>query len=316
MEFKLERILGYGFFSDGFRLLESYMECKKNGVNFYLESSKWLFGHNIGWNDYFTTLTDTTDETLPNIEMGREYNKEFTVAQFRQAIQEVFVYQPYLIEKADSLIKELELGKFVSIFIRRGDKLLGESLFIPSRFYVQRALEKNPECIFVQTDDYRAFIEVRDITHSINPAIKVITTCPPTKFGMFTDTLDLNKGRYMSYQGKDGTFANTQNLDYLATNVPQKPLADYTKEDMREHVEEMLVGIIVCQKAEFLITDHMSNCSRFIVFSHPRGKDAILGIEDLNIKINDEFYLIKRYDYDDNKLIKNPRFHSIYNEYI
>ena len=104
MEFKLERILGYGFFSDGFRLLESYMECKKNGVNFYLESSKWLFGHNIGWNDYFTTLTDKTDESLPNIEMGREYNKEFTVAQFRQAIQEVFVYQPYLIEKADSLI--------------------------------------------------------------------------------------------------------------------------------------------------------------------------------------------------------------------
>lgn len=317
MEFKLFRILGFGFFSDGFRLLESYMDCKKNGKKFYLKSADWLFGHTLGWNDYFTTLTDTTDEELPEINASLESNKEFTVAQFKEAIREVFVYQPYLLERADALIKELELVNFVSIFIRRGDKLLGESLFIPSQFYVQRALEKNPDGIFVQTDDYRAFLEVREITHSINPAIRVVTTCPPTKFGMFTDPLDMSKGRSMSYQGKDGKFfINSNNLNYLSTNVPQKPLAEYTKEEMRIHIEEMLVGIIVCQKANFLVIDHMSNCTRFAVFSHPRGKEAILGIEDLNIKINDEFFLIKRYDYDDNKNIKNPRFHSIYNEYI
>jgi hypothetical protein len=84
---------------------------------------------------------------------------------------------------------------------------------------------------------------------------------------------------------------------------------------MREHVEEMLVGIIVCQGAEYIVLDHMSNVSRFIHFSHPRGKDAILAIEDMDIHIVDNVPLIPKYKYTEDKLIRNPRYHSIYNDY-
>ena len=305
-----------GFFSLTFRLLENYMICKKNGDKFYLKTADWIFGHTLGWSDYFTTLSETTDEPLTEISIGGEHRKEFTVGEYKAAIKEVFVFQPYLLEKADEIIKDLNLTNFISIFIRRGDKLLGESLFIPTQHYVHLALEKKPEAIFVQTDDYRAFLEFRDIVHSINDSIRVVTTCPSSKFGMFMSPPNVNEGRFMLYHGNGYNLENNQNLQYLSTNIPQRPLDEYTKPEMKEHVDEMLIGIIICQKTEFVVLDHMSNVSRFIAFSHPRGKEAILAIEDMNIKLTDDIYFIKRYDYDDNKLIRNPRDHSIYNDYI
>jgi hypothetical protein len=59
----------------------------------------------------------------------------------------------------------------------------------------------------------------------------------------------------------------------------------------------------------------MSNVSRFIHFSHPRGKEAILAIEDMNINIVENVSLIPKYQYTEDKVIRNPRYHSIYNEY-
>jgi hypothetical protein len=305
-----------GFFSDTFRLLETYMVCKRDDKKLYLNSSDWTFGHTLGWSDYFTSMSETTDEPLTETAVDGEHIRQFTVAQYKEAMKELFVYQPYLIEKAERLIEQIRLKNYVAVFIRRGDKLLGESLFIPTRYYVERALEKNPEAIFVQTDDFRAYIEFRQILHSINPAIYVITTCPSTKFGMFFTPPNLNEGRYMLYNGPGYKLENAQNLQYLSQNIPQRPLIEYTKDEMREHVEEMLIGIIICQRARFVVLDHMSNVSRFIDFTHPQGKEAVLSIEDMNIKLTEHIHLIKRYDYDEDKLIRNPRHHSIYNDYI
>jgi len=307
-----------GFFSDTFRLLESYMVCKRDGNELYLNSSDWTFGHTLGWSDYFTTMSEKIDEPLPEITSDSEHVKQFTAGEYKAAMKELFVYQPYLIEKAEALMKEHNLENFVAVFIRRGDKLLGESLFIPARYYVQLVLDLNPrpETIFVQTDDYRAFLEFKSIIHSISPSIRLITTCPETKYGMFFTPPNLDEGRYMLYQGNGYKIENSHNLQYLSTNIPQRPLIEYTKEEMREHVEEMLIGIIICQKAKYIALDHMSNVSRFIHFSHPRGKEAIRSIESLDIKLTEDIYLIKRYDYEDDKLIRNPRYHSIYNDYI
>jgi hypothetical protein len=133
---------------------------------------------------------------------------------------------------------------------------------------------------------------------------------------MFFTPLDMTKGRSFSYQHNNKRYVYSQNLQYLSTNLPQKPLMDYTNAEMREHVEEMLVGIIICQTADFIVLDHMSNVSRFIHFSHPKGKVAILAIEDMGIQIKEGVCLIKRYDYTEDKLIRNPRHHSIYNDYI
>ena len=240
-----------GFFSDAFRLLESYMVCKQQGVKLYLNSAEWTFAHTLGWSDYFTTMAEKHEGgILTEIAIDGEEIRQFTVAQYKQSIKELFVFQPHLLEKARALQRKLGVDKYVAVFIRRGDKLLGESLFIPS------------------------------------------------------------------YQHNNTTYVYSQNLQYLSTNVPQKALMDYTNAEMREHVEEMLVGIIICQSADFIVLDHMSNVSRFIHFSHPRGKEAILAIEDMDIQIAEGVRLIKRYEYSEDKLIRNPRHHSIYNDYI
>ncbi len=217
-----------GFFSDAFRLLESYMVCKQKGVKLYLNSSEWIFGHTLGWSDYFTSMAEKPEGSpLPEIAIDGEEIRQFTVAQYKQSIKELFVFQSHLLEKARTLQRELGLDRFVAVFIRRGDKLLGESLFIPVQFYAQLALSKNPTTIFVQTDDYRAFLEFKDIIYSINTSIRVITTCPETKFGMFFTALDITNGRSFSYQHNNMTYVYSQNLQYLSTNIPQKPLLDY-----------------------------------------------------------------------------------------
>lgn len=314
MEFFLRKST-LGFFSDAFRLLENYIICKHQGVTLYLNSAEWTFAHTLGWSDYFTTMAEKPESPVPEIAIDREDIRLFTVAEYKQAIKELFDFQPHLLEKARNLQKELGLDTYIAVFIRRGDKLLGESLFIHMQFYAKSALEKNPSTIFVQTDDYRAFLEFKYIIHAINNTIRVLTTCPETKFGMFFTPLDIEKARPAFYLHNNITYKFSNNIEYLSTNLPQKPLVDYTNAEMREHVEEMLVGIIVCQQAEYIVIDHMSNVSRFIHFSHPRGKEAILAIEDMDLKIVDNVPLIPKYKYTEDKVIRNPRYHSIYNDY-
>lgn len=314
MEFFLRKST-LGFFSDAFRLLENYIICKHQGVKLYLNSAEWTFAHTLGWSDYFTTMAEKPESPVPEIAIDREDIRLFTVAEYKQAIKELFDFQPHLLEKARNLQKELGLDTYIAVFIRRGDKLLGESLFIHMQFYAKSALEKNPSTIFVQTDDYRAFLEFKYIIHAINNTIRVVTTCPETKFGMFFTPLDIEKARPAFYLHNNITYKFSNNIEYLSTNLPQKSLMDYTKDEMREHVEEMLVGIIVCQQANYIVIDHMSNVSRFIHFSHPRGKEAILAIEDMDINIVDNVPLIPKYKYTEDKVIRNPRYHSIYNDY-
>ncbi len=284
-------------------------------MTLYLNSAEWTFAHTLGWSDYFTTMAEKPESPVPEIAIDREDIRLFTVAEYKQAIKELFDFQPHLLEKARNLQKELGLDTYIAVFIRRGDKLLGESLFIHMQFYAKSALEKNPSTIFVQTDDYRAFLEFKYIIHAINNTIRVLTTCPETKFGMFFTPLDIEKARPAFYLHNNITYKFSNNIEYLSTNLPQKPLVDYTNAEMREHVEEMLVGIIVCQQAEYIVIDHMSNVSRFIHFSHPRGKEAILAIEDMDLKIVDNVPLIPKYKYTEDKVIRNPRYHSIYNDY-
>jgi hypothetical protein len=318
MEFKLIRNGYLGFFSDAFRLLHTYMVCKKNGDDLYITSSNWNFGR---WNDYFTTLKENPGLTLPDINWDRPEDRQFTVRDYKQAIQEVFVYQPHIHQRVEATLQSLGLaGKedsTVAIFIRRGDKLLGEAVFIPTEFYVKLALSKNPQNIFVQTDDYRAVQEVQILVKNLAPHVTVYTTCPPTKFGMFYESLNISKAICTNYNVNGQNIVNDTNVQYLRTNIPQKALMDYTYDEMKEHVEEMLTGILICQRAKWVVLDHMSNVGRYIVFSHPQGRESILAIEDLNLTINaSSTRLMPPYQYTDDKFIRNPRFHSIYNEYI
>ena len=310
MELKLEKNYGLGFFSDSFRVLGAYMVCKREGKEFYLNSDLWTFGK---WPTYFTSFARDVPEGVKEATSILEEDKSYTVAEYRKEIKEVMSFQPYLIEKAKIILEALGTNA-VSIFIRRGDKLLGESIYIDTEYYVILALSKNPSVVFVQTDDFRAFQTIHNSISMKNPSIKVVTSCPHTKYGSFFYPLDMSNGRNIIYKMPDGNIIMNENLQYLSSNIPQKPLTEYTEDEIKEHVEEMLVGLIVCQNTPYVVLDHMSNTSRFIAFS--RDKEGILAIEDLNISIDGKVRLMPPYNYTEDKYIRNPRFHSIYNEYI
>jgi len=315
MEFKLSKQY-FGFFSDSFRLLQTYMICKLNNVKLYIKSEGWPFLHNLGWNDWFTTL-DTTDKQLPDINCDDSSDRRFTVLDYKNAIKEVFMFQPYLHELADKVTNQLELGdSYVSIFIRRGDKLIGESIFIPSYIYVELALSKNPSVIFVQTDDYRAVEEVRELVRQKNENIRVVSTCPQDKNGFFYYPIGTHQLRSFQYNLENGTSLTlNDNVKYIESTPPQKHILKYTKEEIKIHVEEMIVGLILCQRSRYLVLDNMSNTSRYLIFSHNLGKDGILLLEDLNLAIAENIRLLPAVDYSDDKYISNPRYHCIHNNY-
>jgi hypothetical protein len=306
---------GLGFFSDSFRLLEAYMISKNLNQKLYVNSDVWLFKHDLGWNDWFTTLPDKTEEPHPYIKCDSSTNRLFTVSEYREAIKELFVFQPYLHDLANKLADELQLGdSYVSIFIRRGDKFLGESVYISIHAYVAIALTKNPSVIFVQTDDYRAVEEIRELVKKHDASIRVVSTCPKEKNGFFLSPVEKSETKSHRYIMPDGTeIINSENIDYLNTTPRQKPFVEYTPREIKEHVEEMLVGLILCQRSKVLVIDNMSNTSRFLFFS--RKSEDVLFVEYLNILMGPETPLLPNIDYPDDKYISNPRYHCIHNGY-
>jgi hypothetical protein len=51
--------------------------------------------------------------------------------------------------------------------------------------------------------------------------------------------------------------------------MPKKKSVNiYTSDEMREHVEEMLVGLEICLRSRYLATDYQSNVTRYLVVNH------------------------------------------------
>lgn len=317
MEFKFVRTGWLGFYSDVLRMLTNYMVCKRDGIPLTLDSREWIFTHEKGWRDYFTTLKESDQyDTLPQINIDKPDDRQFTVSEYKSAMKEVIVYQPYLHEIAEKLIQQYTLGEYTAIFIRRGDKLLGESVYIPIEAYAHLAISTSPSTIFVQTDDYRCVEELASIIHRTHPHIRIFSTCPTTKHGHFAFPVETSEVRSMQYSDKTGNVYNVSlNIDYLNKTIRQKPLVDFTKEEIKTHVEEMLVGMILCQRSNYLVIDHTSNVGRYLHFTHPRGRNALKIVEDLDIMVAPGVRLLPRVSYRDEEYISNPRNHCIHNNY-
>jgi hypothetical protein len=318
MEFKFIRNGWLGFYSDALRMLGNYMICKKEGTPFFVNSKEWTFTYEKGWHDYFVTLEESPESmNLEKIQWEDANDRRFTVAEYKQAMKEVFVYQPYVYEMADKVQKELDLGdSYTAIFIRRGDKLLGESVYIPTEAYVFAALSTNPSVVFIQTDDYRVVEEIRSMIKSQSKDVRVVTTCPPNKHGHFVFPVETSEVRTMQYRDQQGnTFVEDNNVKYLNATARQKPLMEFTKEEMKAHVDEMLAGLILCQRSKYLVIDHTSNVGRYLHFTHPGGRSALRIIEDLNIMVSPTVRLLPYISYRDDEYISNPRYHCIHNRY-
>jgi hypothetical protein len=269
---------GYGFFSDTFRILFLKLLAEKASISFLVDDSDWLFGCKQGWSLFFTSLVGQTGLHSATIPMLSEelYDNQciFQVAEYRRAMKELYEYQPWLLERVQTTMQQLGLAQddFAAIFIRRGDKCIRESVVIPTKAYVKEVLEKWPACrtIFVQTDDYRAVEEVRSL---VSEGVRVVTTCPENKLGAFV----------FDFHPENGTTVPCQrNVDYMASfgELPaQRVIAEFSAEEMKEHVAEMLVGLEICKRGCGVSLDYLSNTSRFLVFSHPKGAEGVWTVE-------------------------------------
>jgi hypothetical protein len=253
-----------GFFSQFFFTINHFVYCLKRGINFTLDSSDWTFSYKDGWTDYFLPFDMVFENATEN--NGRYGHgsviDDIPYYEYQAALPLIWKYNDFMKEKIKEKMTELELvaGEYDSIFIRRGDKLLCESVFIETEKYIQILLEKNSGCktIFLQTDDYNCFLDISEYLQKRGLQIRVLTLCNKNLFG---------------FSMSDREFYNTQsnfqeNQPYIDKirdmNVKNKLIFELNKEEMLDHMVTFLVGLEIVLRSNICITDYSSNVARFI----------------------------------------------------
>lgn len=262
-----------GFFSQLWRLTSNLLYARQNNLQFFIDDSQWMFKHTLGWRDYFTSLHVLSEQTEIPLPIHPECSADdsrlhqYTLQEHMTVCKEIYVLHDTLQEQYKQQKNKLS-DKYYSIMIRRGDKMYGESMYVDTKRYVDE-LFKNAQVqdIFVQTDDYTAFQEVYHYCKAQYPQSNVLTTCPSTKRGAFV----------FNYQPSVGSNVSELNHSYLLqlTNISQKSVNSYSSNEMRDHVEEMLVGLQICMNSEYLCTDFQSNVTRYLVCCHKYPEHVI-----------------------------------------
>lgn len=280
--FKLKKNDG-GFFSQMWHLLAYSIYAKKYSLNLLIDDSDWMFTHSLGWRDYFTSLSlvkENNNQIHPiYTSINDSLLHQHTLNEYRIECSNVFTFNPSLQFKIEETLKQfnLEKGSYGAVMIRRGDKMYGESYYIPTEVYLKPLFESNIDKIFVQTDDYNAYLEVCKLVKDKNLLIDIFTTCPSDKFGSFV----------FNYSPEVGSTKSELNNDYLSSlaKLPKKKSVNqYTPIEMKEHVEEMLVGLEICKLASILSTDFQSNVTRYLYVSHP-NLSSVTAVDSINVTI-------------------------------
>lgn len=269
-----------GFFSQFFFTMNHYIHCKKYKINFALDSTDWTFGYNQGWQDYFESINLNFPQDFPIKTIGHgKLLKEYNLQEYRNVIPEMFRYnediKTYIKQKQEEL--DLQPNTYSSIFIRRGDKLLCESKYIPTIDYLEVLLktQPQPQTIFLQTDDYNTYLDIQSYMTTNNLRIKVITLCPPTLFGFTMSDREF-------YNTQSNFQENQPYIDQIKEKqIQNKLIFDLTKEEMREHMYTFLLGIELVHQSQICVTDYSSNVARFLKLWETKENQVIdvLGTE-------------------------------------
>jgi hypothetical protein len=253
--------------------MNHYIYSKANNINFKLNTDNWLFKYKEGWTDYFENI-DINNNIIKNkkkdiiVKHGNVlYN--YPLFEYKKIIPMIYKYNNTTKYKIYEKIKELNIidKSFDSIFIRRGDKLFEESFLIPTEKYVDLLLEKNPLCtdLFIQTDDYNCFTEIKQIIETRKLNIRLYTLCPPTVKGVIVTERSssiLNIGNYSKHNNKK--YLNEIRNELLKT----KPVYLMTPVEKYDHTINMIIGIDIVLHSKICITDFQSNATRFIKLAH------------------------------------------------
>lgn len=250
-----------GFFSQFFFTINHYIYCKKRQIDFSLDSSDWTFSYKEGWTDYFKPLELRFGNQSEQCRYGHgTVLEDVAYSEYGKVLREVYQYNDFIQSKINEKRRELQLDNYNSIFIRRGDKLLCESIIIETTKYIEKLLEKDPTCntIFIQTDDYQCVIDIREYLKEKGLYIRVLTLCPDNLFGFTMSGTEF-------YNTSSNFEENRPYIDKIREmNIKNKIIFDLDKESMLDHMLTFLVGLDIVLNSKICVTDYSSNVARFI----------------------------------------------------
>ena len=282
------------FFLAFFFLLNHYLYCKKNEINFKIESKDWMFKYNLGWDDYFLPIQLNYNTSLKSKICNHGIILEdFEIYDYINAIQDVYRYNDSTILEVDKTYEKLGITKdtnYDSIFIRRGDKLIHESKFVSGENYVEYLLRKTTSTvIFLQTNDYNAYIEIKSFIKKNKLNIRLLTLCEPHE-----------QGHCISKNNRQ-TFIQDNKGYYDNNNDKMSHVLSFSFDHMKKHVLKMICGIELIRNSTICVLDYQSNVSRFIKLFH---------------KTPENVYDIKDYEFNMRSKVCPAYPESIYSKYI
>jgi hypothetical protein len=276
-----------GFFSMFFFTVNHYLLAKKHNVKFVLHSDHWLFKSQKGWEDYFLNIDTNAPINHPNVAYLKHYQPvdKFTIHEYKKILPEMYKYNKLTKTKIDEMKMKLNLREnYDSIFIRRGDKLAWESMYIETKNFIEILLARNPNChtIFLQTDDYNCYIDLQNYISENNLNIRAVTLCDESIRG----------GMIIFKANVDNCLKKAEiNQDYISENMVNyqncKPVNCMNSEEIYKHTMDMIIGIDIVLNSNSCVCDYQSNVSRFIKLLH-KNFDSVVDIlnPDLEIDMN------------------------------
>ncbi len=265
-------------------IAEHYLEAKKNGLQFYLDDSDYLFKHKNGWRDYFASLNIYE----PSLELQQPIVKrnslsfydqsiphyQYNLQEYRKCLEEILVLSPDMQQKVREAFTSfgLEKGQYGACMIRRGDKMFSESKYIDTSTFLDTLVEKNIDKIYIQTDDYQVYLDALAYVQKTYPEknIQIFTLCPTWKQGTICYKAEYN---FINSHATE-----SRNHEYVETllNRFKKTVDEYSPSEMKEHVEEMIAGFDICIHSKHLTLDLQSNVTRQLFVRHDNPDDVLL----------------------------------------
>jgi len=149
-----------------------------------MDTNKWKYKTKIGWTDYFENveLTYYDSDNIPEKMAGHSVEIiNCPIQDYKDVIPELYLYNTNTTAEINKVKSQFNLtnGNYDSIYIRRGDKLLNESKYYEGKDYIELLLKKHPDCkiIFLQSDDYNSYIEIKKYIEDYKLNIQIYTTC-------------------------------------------------------------------------------------------------------------------------------------------
>jgi len=265
-----------GFYSVLFFAINAYMYAKINKKSFHLESDNWLYKYEKGWCDYFESVELVGDHEKEDDEL-KEYGHNNLAFNINIHNYHFYIRNHFYIynEKTRKRIEEvrtqfqLENGKYDAIYIRHGDKLCSETKMIPSIDYLKLLLVKNPDCrkLFFQSDDYIAYLEIKEYIESNQLGIELVTLCDEKSRGIITHERYFKEIEQASIENKYSD--NKEYLQKIKEDLNKtKPIENMEPDEIYEHTINLIVAVDIMIHSEYCVLDNQSNVSRFISVTH------------------------------------------------